>query len=368
METHQARMTTEAADDDADRTLTLHFEGVLTRGHTLPAPALVKSLQEFQRVVHLMAMQAEGREVRQRARRTREIERLYPLVCRIPEEGGYALPVEIGRAGDKLFDAEAVSAVAHGVRRVIEAVGAGDEGKLIEAVPDSYYRKSVLKAFKAMQPPGHSGLVLHIEDFRGHRLLDGVSAADRVAKLLAEPVSDPVGAPGYVAGHLAKMGFLERRLQLQLPGTGRALDATYRDDFEPVLLEHPRELIQIHGNVVHDDDGRVMSISDVDEILEVDDSALVVNTIHPGDRPLRARVPLVCEVKFDPEAQAYEAEGPFDIALSAPTRPELERDLEAELVMLWREYAMADEAALTPAAKRLRAELLATFEEDGDAA
>ena len=361
-------MTTEAADHDADRTLTLHFEGVLTHGHTLPASALVKSLQEFQRVVHLMAMQAEGREPRLRGRRTRESERLYSLVCRLPEEGGYALPVEIGQAGDKLFDADAIKAVSHGVRQVIDAVASGDEAKLIEAVPDSYFRKGVLKAFKAMQPPGHSGLVLHIEDFRRQRLLDGFSAAERLDKLSASATSDPAGAPGYVTGHLAKMEFLERRLRLQLPGTGRALDATYRDDFEPVLLEHPRELIQIHGNVVHDDDGRVTSISDVDEILEVDDSPLVVNTINLGRRSLKARSPFTCEVKFDPEAQTYEAEGPFHIALAAPTRPELERELEAELVMLWREYAMADEKTLTPAAQRLRAELLAAFGEDGDAA
>ena len=361
-------MTTEAAGPDDDRTLRLHFEGPLTHGHTLPAPALVKSLQEFQRVVYLMAMQAEGREIGQRARHTRENERLYSLVCRLPEEGGYALPVEIGRAGDKLFDADAVAAVAHGVRRVVEAVGSGDEGKLIEAVPDSTYRKSVLKAFKAMQPAGHSGLVVHIEDFRGHRLLDGFSASDRLARLLARPGSDPVGAPGFITGHLAKMEFQERRLRLQLLGSGRALDATYGDDFEPTLLEHPRELIQIHGNVIYDDDGRPTSISEVDEILEVDDSPLIANTITLGNQTLKARDPLTFEVRFDADGQAYEAEGPFDIVLAAPTRPELERDLEVELIMLWREYALANEATLTPAAQRLRAELLAAFEGDGDAA
>ena len=361
-------MTTEAAGPDDDRTLRLHFEGPLTHGHTLPAPALVKSLQEFQRVVYLMAMQAEGREIGQRARRTRENERLYSLVCRLPEEGGYSLPVAIGRAGDKLFDADAVAVVAHGVRRVVEAVGSGDEGKLIEAVPDSTYRKSVLKAFKAMQPAGHSGLVVHIEDFRGHRLLDGFSASDRLARLLARPGSDPVGAPGFITGHLAKMEFQERRLRLQLLGSGRALDATYGDDFEPTLLELPRELIQIHGNVIYDDDDRPTSISDVDEILEVDDSALVVNTISSGNRMLKARVPLTFEVKFDPDTQSYDAEGPFNIVLGAQTRPELERDLEAELTMLWNEYALVDPESLTSAAQRLRADLLEALEETDDAA
>jgi len=361
-------MSTEAADRDADRTLRLHFEGVLTRGHTLPAHALVKALQEFQRVVHLMAMQTEGREIRQRARRTREIERLYSLVCKLPEEGGYAVPVEIGRAGDKLFDAQAVGVVVEAVQQVIEAAASGDEGKLLAAVPDRHYRTGVLKAFRAMQPPAHSGLVVHIEDFRRHKLLDGFSAADRLAKLLARPVSDPVGAPAFVTGHLAKMEFQERRLRLQLLGTGRALDASYSEDFEPVLLEHPRELIQIHGNVIYDDDGRPASISDVDEILEVDDSTIVVNTVAAGNQSLKARVPLSFEVRFDPDAQSYEAEGPFDIALSAETRRELEENLDAELTMLWQEYALVDLVSLTPAAQRLRTSLLEAFEEPNDAA
>ena len=52
----------------------------------------------------------------------------------------------------------------------------------------------------------------------------------------------------------------------------------------------------------------------------------------------------------------------------AETRPELEENLEAELAMLWSEYAVADPAILTPAAQRLRAELLAAFEETANAA
>jgi hypothetical protein len=38
------------------RDLRLHFEGPLTRDHTLPAPALVQALQQLQRVVHLLAI------------------------------------------------------------------------------------------------------------------------------------------------------------------------------------------------------------------------------------------------------------------------------------------------------------------------
>lgn len=77
-------------------------------------------------------------------------------------------------------------------------------------------------------------------------------------------------------------------------------------------------------------------------------------------RPKATR-PLSLQVRFDPQAQLYEAEGAFGLFLTAPTRTELEAELDVELAMLWREYAMADPGTLTEAAVRLRSELRAAF-------
>jgi hypothetical protein len=90
--------------DEGTRHFRLHFEGPLTRGHAVAASALVQALQQFQRVVHLLAMADEGREVRQRARVTHDIDRRFPLVCGVPQEGGYALPVVLGDTFHQLFD------------------------------------------------------------------------------------------------------------------------------------------------------------------------------------------------------------------------------------------------------------------------
>jgi hypothetical protein len=100
----------------------------------------------------------------------------------------------------------------------------------------------------------------------------------------------------------------------------------------------------------------------------LDEGAITVTAVSRGGRPLKARTPLKFIVTFDRENESYEAEGPFDIVLGAQTRPELEDNLEAELAMLWSEYALVDSATLTPAAQRLRADLLAAFEETGNAA
>lgn len=346
---------------DTVRRFRLHFEGPLTHDHTLPAAALVQALQQLQRVVHLLAMAREGKEVRQRARVTRDIERRFPLVCLVPEGGGYALPVELGDTVHDLFDADAVCALAAHTRDVISAVDGGDATRFSQLVPDSYFRRSVLAAFNSMQPAPHSGVFVSVEDHQERKLLNGTSARAQIGSLLARPQPSLAAAPAYVTGALIEMKFQERRLRLQLLGSGRALDAGYSDDFEPVLLEHPRDLIQVHGNVVYGEDGSPSSISDVDEILEVDESAIEVRSLIVDGQTLQPLRPLNFDVGFDQDSQLYEASGPFGIVTGALTRPELEAQIDAELAVLWREYAKVPSDSLTTAAQELRRELLAAF-------
>ncbi|HRW61015.1 MAG TPA: hypothetical protein P5340_10225 [Defluviicoccus sp.] len=354
--------------DENPRRFRLHFEGPLTRDHTLPASALVQALEQLQRIVHLLAMAHEGREVRQRARVTHDIERRFPLVCLVPEEGGYALPVDLGDTSHQLFDEQTVEAVATRAREVITAVNSADGGTFNRLVPDSYFQRGILAAFNGMQPHRRSGIVVSIEDYKQQKLLDGETAQARIEQLLKRPKPSPAAMPAYVTGALIEMKFQERRLRLQLLGSGQALDATYSEDFEPILLDHPRELIQVHGNVVYIEDGSPSSISDVDEILEVDDSAIEVLSFSLGDLTLQTRQPLSFDVTFDQSAQVYEASGSFGVLIGALTRPDLEAQLDAELAMLWREYAQAEPETLTNAARDLRQQLLAAFSEINHAA
>lgn len=350
------------------RRFQLHFEGPSTRAHTLPAAALVQALQQFQRVVHLLAMAREGREVRQRARITQEIEQRFRLVCGVPEAGGYTLPLDLGDPSYGLLDVLDVDKVADTTRAVLRAVNDADQAEIAQLIPDRGFRASILAGFDAMQPPQRAGIVVSIEDHQARKLLDGATARTRIETLRARPQPELAPPPSYVTGRLIEMKFQERRLRLQLLGSNKSLDANYSDDFEPVLLQHPRDLIQVHGNVVFGEDSAPTSISDVDDILEVDVSAIEVRVLEIGNRTVRPRQPLSVPVTFDQDSKLYEATGPFDIVLGAETRPELEAQLDAELAMLWREYALADPATLTPAAQRLREALLAAFEGATDVA
>lgn len=354
-------------DNWGDRFFCLHFEGALTRGHTLPATALVQALQNFQRAIYLLAMAERGQEVRQRARITREIEKRYALVCQVPAEGGYALPVVLGDTTDLLVDAYGLEPLAAKVKSVAESIGKGDVEGIVRDIPDRYYRSSVVSAFGAMQPAKNSGVCISIEDYRREKILDGKSAVEKIAQLRASPEPEMSSSLGYVAGELVEMKFQERRLKLKLLISGRGLEANYSEDFEPVLLNHPRDIIQVHGNIIYGEDDIPSSISDVDEILEVDDSPIEIKQVEVGDRLLKPKSCLTYAVKFDVEGQIFETEGQFGINIGGETRPDLESQLYAELSMLWSEFSEVPEEALTTSARILRKELIEAFEVVQDA-
>lgn len=351
------------------RQLRLHFEGLPTLGHVIPATALVQVLEAFQKVVHLIAMQKGGRSIQQRFRVSHEIEHKFPLICGVPEDGGYALPVEIGGQPDPLYAVEECTDVASTTRDVLAAINGGDLAAFDRIVPDNAYRRYILKAIDQMQPARHSGWVMHIEDSEKNRILDGTAAVKGLQKLLEPREGDlPPADFGYVAGTLIEMKFHERRLRLKLLKWGKSIDASYSEEFEPILLEHPRDIIQVHGNVVLGEDGAPQSISDVDEILEVDENLIDIEIVSlPTGALLKARNPLQTLISFDPDSWLYKAEGPFDILLYAETRTQIEAQLDEELAMLWSEYAKVNPSVLTAGAKQLQHDLLEAFEEVNDA-
>jgi hypothetical protein len=57
---------------------------------------------------------------------------------------------------------------------------------------------------------------------------------------------------------------------------GKVISATYADDFEPVLLGNPRQIVQVKGDIIYSEDGETPErIVQVDEILAIDNSPLV---------------------------------------------------------------------------------------------
>jgi hypothetical protein len=345
----------------------LHFESGAGREHTVPAPALVQAIQALQRSIYLLAMAHQGAELKQRARVNYELERKYALVFGIPEEGGYDLPYQVGTVGARLFDADDIARITEQHREVLAAVQANDSQTLRRLVPSGDYRRLVVSELKKMQPPPRMGLVVSIEDYRRQKLLDGKTALERLNPLLAEPPMIAIH-PCLVTGRLDALDFQTRTLRLFLPN-GRLVSATYDEDFEPILLENPRELIQVRGEVVLNEDGSLKQINNVREIIEVDTSPLTVESFYIDTaKRVVARKPFDFQVTFEHGEGHYVADGPFNMLVSGETREELADSLTDTLRLLWKEYVELGVNNFTEDAKALRQELLETFSEIPDAA
>ena len=149
-------------------------------------------------------------------------------------------------------------------------------------------------------------------------------------------------------------------IELEYRG-GRTLKATYGAEVEAALLDHPRGLIEVRGNICYDAAGEPVSIAAIDEVAEVDESPMEVKEfVYRGVRHV-ATPPLRFDVTFDGADALYDVEGPFDVMLSAESREDLADALEAELNLLFADYAEADPAHLSSDAKQLRDQIRGLF-------
>ena len=158
------------------------------------------------------------------------------------------------------------------------------------------------------------------------------------------------------------MDFRNRTLRIK-PLNGPNLDATYSDNLEPVLLNHPRGLIQVRGEVTYDEHQIPISLVNVENIIQVDENQIEVRERVIVNVRYRIDPPLCFSVQFDPRSCLYDLKGDLGVSLFAETRPELEDALYAEIELLWTEYAQEEPHRLSPAALALRNELLHRFRE-----
>ena len=294
-----------------------------------------------------------------RFRASKDIKGRFGLACKLPVAGGYELPVVIGGAPQPDSDEE-VLAVAMRFRQVSQSLGRDDDD-FERLVPERRYRRWLLDAYEGAQPSKALGLDLTIEDGQGGAIFErnyiDEARHDRIDDTETEQSRVECG---YVAGTLVKMGFDEHTITLK-HYLGRNLKAVYAAESEATLLHHPRGLIQVHGEVRYDEAGGPISIVDVDEVVEVDESPMeICEFFHRNVRYL-ANPPLCFDVTFDQADELYDLQGHFGIFIWAESRDDLKHALDAELDLLLAEYAQGDPARMSSDARKLREEVRRRF-------
>lgn len=349
----------------ADQTLQLRFfEPKRPQVASAPATALVHSLDELQRLVHLIAMRREGRPPGRRIRPSADIQNRYRLVCEVPTAGSYIVPVRI--EGAELLAQTDTAAVFADLEELLSAVGAEDEAAFRAAAPDNTWRRFYLEALDRLSPPPISRAELEIT-YAGKPLVETPRLRVFVERLVR--ASSKQGIRGSVVGEFKKIDFSRREITIRHKDTSRDLTCVYEDHVQQSLLEHPGDLLLVLGTVTRDEKGLPVSIEDVDHIEPVDLEDIPIGLVPVGDRALTPTEPLSASVSFDEADALYLAEvESLGLSVCGETREMLNAAIEDDIVVLWSRYASAPDEKLTRAALALKARVRATFRETSDAA
>ncbi|MDP2783108.1 MAG: hypothetical protein Q8O38_00750 [Sulfurimicrobium sp.] len=344
-----------------------HFEDDEQGEHTVPAVVLVQILDNAQHAFELIGVHVEGREIRSRARIAAATSKRFQLVCQLPQPGSYAMPVTIGGIGE-LFSADLANRAFGIFRGVMESVSARSSAGMASVLPNERIRRGVLEAVKGMAPRAGARWKLNLHDDHDASFATfDVQTIPFVDETLV-PVAQREAAR-VVTGELKSIDFAERRVTIIYPPTSKELACFYEEAVEDLLYERRRDLIQITGRVLLDDQGAPKQIIDVTDIRDLDLSLLDIHTIQHDRLTLKAVPALSLEPTLDDTKQLLCIEH-VGLALDvfAPTREALLAELNEQIAMLWTEYALTEDDMLDSVARQLKQALLAVFSEVRDAA
>lgn len=345
----------------------LHIESVDPDAHTAPAAVLVQILENAQRAFELIGIHAEGREIKARARIPAATSKRFQLVCHLPQAGSYALPITVGGAHD-LLAPEATHKAFDIFRCLVESVTQRNVDAVNRALPDASIRRRVLEAIKGMAPPAGAAWRLRLHDAADATFADFDSETVSFVQATIVPPEERE-ASTVVTGELTRIDFGARKFTIIYPPNNVELECIYDDAVEELLIERRRDLVQVTGRVLLDEQGNPKRIIDVNDIRDLDLSALTVETVQFEGRILKATVPIAIEPSTDESKQFLCLErAELGINVFAATREALLVELHDQLRMLWAEYALADDDTLDVVARQLKLSLLAAFSEAGNAA
>ena len=191
------------------RSFCIRFDGEGTGAHVLPAPVLIESLAQIQRIVLLLAKMHRGEPLGHRTSFSRALQDEFALLCHLPETGSYAVPVEIGQQSESAAPTD-LAEVCELFHQVASLVGGDDASAAQEIVTEPGYLALLTDAYRKAQPSPQTGVSLSIEDHQHRRILDG----RRPLQALDGPSPTRPGDPieNSVSGLLVGMDFHKRNV------------------------------------------------------------------------------------------------------------------------------------------------------------
>lgn len=323
---------------------------------------LTQSLTTLQELIHLFALQEEGRTLRQRLRLPAEVESKYVLCCSPPVTGSFAVSGRVANLTDDLLANAKIASVMNRLHEFSRVAVRSELDEMVRLVPDSRIRARALGCLVKLSPSAGSGHRFELFNGAGPGL-----SLDETLPLRLERLMQPTSAEPEVqtvTGRLEQISFSERKLTINYAPKGRWLECSYDESVEPMLLENRRDLIQVTGRVVMDDESHPKKIVEVEHVRDLDLSAFVLGEVARDAVALKPRRALQIQPHLSDSEQLVCAQhDEWGLDAFAQTRSELFEEVKEQLLMLWLEYAREQDDALSAPALRVKQRLLADWQE-----
>lgn len=348
--------------DDQGRRLQFRFSRTADARPAVPASVLIQTLEGAQRAIWLIALAKEQKDIKSRARIPAEIEQRYQLKCEVPQPGSYLLPAFVESIQPQLATIDQVNDVLGTFEGIAGALQSQQRDKVAGYLPDTAIRKRVVDAFQQLAPKPGSGWRLDLS-----RIGTTVRMDDNWQRLVRKMYAPTETEPDRetVNGELIEINFADRQITILPIGSNRQLKVTYQDAMEDLLLENRKSTIQITGRVSRDENGEIKNMFDLESIGALDLSPLEVNEVEHEGLRLRFKETVRLQPRLnDDNPQFVSIEDPnLGLDAFADTVSDLLDEVAEDLVVVWRNYAIAPDANLSPKALELKHRLLAVMEE-----
>lgn len=341
-----------------------HFKGGSADTHQLPVDFMINLLNNIRDLAYLIIAQDKGIEFNERFRPSKQILEDYEIKCELPEEGSYAQAVSIDYVGQELPLDERINP-AEKIEKALRFVVDEDEPKIIHAFPNTKMRARALSYIRGALPRSDSDVYVEIANDNDAPVINSRVIQKNITSIIDRTQAQVEEYMTVVTGHLASIDFDEKKITITHPANHRALDCFYNEEIEDMLLDNRRQLVQITGKVVLDDNEQPKKITDVVSIQEVDLTPIELDDIKYNDRiKLHFKNRVVLTPVLDDTEQLYVINySELGLDAFAYTRQEITDDIKDDIIYLWEEYAKAEDNELSNDAKELKNKLLDSIEE-----
>jgi hypothetical protein len=340
--------------------ISFHFKGGFAANHTLPVDYMINLLEGVRDLTYLTIAQQEGSVFNERFRPSKQIKDSVVVMCKPAEAGSFSQTLEFECVGEKLLPRFEPETICGKIKNFLIDLAQNANDKIVQTFPHVKMRIRALESVKKALPPSDSTLYVEVDDdpaINSKTIHAHCSAMADAARSVAEDYMT------VVTGRLIRIDFEQKKLVIQHPVTRKLLDCFYNEEVESMLLENRRELIQVTGNVVMDDNDLPKEISDVVCIQEVDITPIELDDIPNNDHTLRFKEPTILTPVLDDSQQLFVVkDAHLGLDIFAYTRAEIIGDAKSEIAFLWNEYALAQDEDLTANALMLKKNLLSLLE------